>query len=128
MCGRYTVGVSSQELLESLSVSFPESEAWRSRYSMAPRQPGLVITEQPDAAGELAPVMRKAAWGIKGAVWNKPDINSINAREDSLFKVAKWRELLRGAGATALIPMTGYAEFVAPRSDPSLKVPVFNLR
>lgn len=95
---------------------------WTGLYSMSPGTRGPFVTERVDDDGALARVLVTGTWGVQGAAWGKPEIKSINARSDGLFRVAKWRELYRG-GHTSLVPMNGYVEFV--ETSPKFKVPVF---
>jgi len=89
---------------------------------MSPGSRGPFVAERVNEAGELARVLLTGTWGIQGAVFNKPQIKSSNARSESLFRVQRWRELYRG-GQTSLVPMSGYVEFVEVR--PQYKIPVF---
>ncbi|SEB28881.1 Putative SOS response-associated peptidase YedK [Arthrobacter woluwensis] len=95
---------------------------WSGLYSMSPGVRGPFVAERADNNGTHARALVTGTWGIQGAAWGKPEIKSINARSDNLFRVAKWRELYR-AGKTALVPMNGYVEFV--ETSPKYKVPVF---
>lgn len=89
---------------------------------MSPGSRGPFVAERVNDDGELARTLLTGTWGIQGAAFNKPQIKSSNARIESIWRVAKWRELYRG-GLTALVPMNGYVEFV--ETAPKFKIPVF---
>jgi putative SOS response-associated peptidase YedK len=122
MCGRYGLGFTAQQLEDELDAEFVDADRWRPTYSFVRGFSAPALTSAGGDSNGAARELSLTPWGIKGAVFQKPEVMSINARADSVFRVQRWRELYRG-GHTALVPMSGYVEFVEPR--PKFKVPVF---
>lgn len=103
MCGRYTLGVGAEELVEAFDV--PElTFDHRPRYNIAPGQDAPVLAR--DRRGRRVGPL---TWGLVPGWSDEPGAGSINARAESVATKPSFREAF--ARRRCLVPATGFYEW-----------------
>ncbi|MEZ4248611.1 MAG: SOS response-associated peptidase [Polyangiales bacterium] len=117
MCGRFSLGIDPESVMDDLAWVSPPSEAvvsahpeaWRPRFNVAPGQPALVIGRRDDRPPTFA-------WMIFGLVphWAKPGSSAlsrpaVNARVETVAERATFRDPFRRR--RCLVPVDGWYEW-----------------
>jgi len=103
MCGRYTLGVEADEVVETFDVP-PPTFPWRTRYNIAPTHEAPVVAE--DERGRRIGLMR---FGLVPAWADDPARHFINARAESVAAKPAFRSAFRSR--RCLVPADGFYEW-----------------
>ena len=112
MCGRYTLAVEAQELVEAFDVP-ALTFAYVPRYNIAPSQPAPVVAQ--DARGRRVGPL---TWGLAPNWMDDPGPGFINARAESVHDKASFREAFQRR--RCLVPADGFYEW---RRERGQKIP-----
>jgi putative SOS response-associated peptidase YedK len=103
MCGRYTLGLEAEELVEAFDV--PElAFEYRPRFNIAPGQEAPVVAV--DRRGRRMGLLR---WGLVPAWMNDPGRGFINARAESVLDKPSFRDAF--LHRRCLVPADGFYEW-----------------
>jgi len=110
VCGRYTLGVASDELVEAFDVPPPAFE-WSPRYNVAPGQDCPVVAR--DRKGTRMGLLR---WGlVPGWMDDPPSGGFVNARAESAGEKPSFKEAW--ARRRCLVPVDGFYEWGTPGEE-----------
>jgi putative SOS response-associated peptidase YedK len=106
MCGRYTIVVTMEELMERYLTELPTNRYHTPRYNVAPMQqvPAIIHDGENNRLGELR-------WGLVPS-WASDDrlgSKMINARAETLLEKNSFKALIRRK--RAIIPADGFYEW-----------------
>lgn len=120
MCGRFSLGVSTDDLVEEFGIA-EGSLDWAPRYNVAPTQDVAAVV-----AGENGPRIGALRWGLVPAWADDPAIGNrlINARAESVADKPAFRDAFRAR--RCLILADGFYEWQR-REKGTTKVP-FHIR
>lgn len=107
MCGRYSLGLSWEELVSQWHLTSAPSPPWSPRYNIAPGQDILAIGN--DADGEPSAVWVRWGYPMRGRLL-------INARQENLQTKALYRDAV--AWQRAVVPADGFYEWAKPSKQP----------
>ena len=111
MCGRYSMNQETDDLISQFVADGGRVQDWRPSYSVAPSETVPIVRERVDDQGLIERELEPAAWGLKPIWWEKGRPAPINARLESVASKSYFRNAF--ASQRALVPMTGYFEWVA---------------
>jgi len=103
VCGRFTLAVPGEELVEIFSVPLPDFEI-RARFNVAPGQDVLVVGE--DRRGRR---MGRLRWGLVPAGRHEPSNPFVNARGETLARTPSFRDAFHRR--RCLVPADGFYEW-----------------
>lgn len=111
MCGRYAMNQETDELIREFVADGGKLEDWAGVFSVAPRTRAPIIREwQDDDSGEVVREAELATWGLRPSWAKEGGPAPINARLEGVATNGMFRGPF--AGQRAIVPMTGYYEWV----------------
>lgn len=116
MCGRFTLSVPPDVLARLFGLdAVPTTLGLRPRYNIAPTQPVVIIRRASEADGHR--VLELARWGLvpEGARDLKGGAKLINARQETLFDKAVFRDAARWR--RCLVPADAFFEWKASDAE-----------
>lgn len=111
MCGRFAMSQETDDLISQFVAAGGKAQDWRPSYSVTPSETVPIVRERVDEVGLIERELQPAVWGLKPTWWQKGRPAPINARLESVASKPYFRNAF--ASQRALVPMTGYFEWVA---------------
>ncbi|MBX3094419.1 MAG: SOS response-associated peptidase [Cryobacterium sp.] len=112
MCGRFALNAETDEMIQEFVAAGGDFRDWRPRFSIAPTNKAPIVRELLNDE-QLERRLEFAKWDFPRSPYSTAKGPSINARLDKL--TTTWAGPL--ASTRCLVPMTGYFEWVGPKTD-----------